>query len=312
MDSAGRDGPVGGRRSQAEGRSAGGQRRSSSAAGSSAAGRDSARRDSAGREAAAHRSRPPRPPGPRPPPLVAGDRLAEQRRAERSLPLPDDADPRRLDLEVRRGLSSLSAATADRVAAHLVAAGRALDEDPARALAHARAARALGGRVGAVREAVGVAAYHAGEYAEAIAELRAARRITGSPEHLPLLADCERALGRPDRALQVARDPGASGLDQAARVELKIVASGARRDLGQAEAAVLALQGLELTAATVTDWTPRLWYAYADALLAAGRVDEARQWFLAVVTTDEDDTTDAAERLAALAVAGPNDPESGG
>jgi len=243
---------------------------------------------------------------------VAGDRLAEQRRAERSVPLPDDADPRRLDPEVRRGLSSLSAATADRVAAHLVAAGRALDEDPARALAHARAARALGGRVGAVREAVGVAAYHAGEYAEAIAELRAARRITGSPEHLPLLADCERALGRPDRALQVARDPGASGLDQAARVELKIVASGARRDLGQAEAAVLALQGLELTAATVTDWTPRLWYAYADALLAAGRVDEARQWFLAVVTTDEDDTTDAAERLAALAVAGPNDPESGG
>lgn len=305
MDRAGRDGPVGGRRSQAEGRSAGGQRRSSSAAGSSAA----------GREAAAHRSRPPRPPRPpgqRPPPLVAGDRLAEQRRAERGVPLPDDADPRRLDPEVRRGLRSLSSATADRVAAHLVAAGRALDEDPARALAHARAARALGGRVGAVREAVGVAAYHAGEYAEAIAELRAARRITGSPEHLPLLADCERALGRPDRALQVARDPGASGLDQAARVELKIVASGARRDLGQAEAAVLALQGLELTAATVTDWTPRLWYAYADALLAAGRVDEARQWFLAVVTTDEDDTTDAAERLAALAVAGPNGPESGG
>ncbi len=212
--------------------------------------------------------------------------------------MPADADPRLLDPAVRRALRSL--AQADLVAGHLVAAGQLLDDDPALAYQHALAAKAFAGRVGEVREAVGVAAYAAGDYAVALAELRAARRITGSAEHLPLLADCERGLGRPDRALAVAADPMAKTLDRATKVELSIVASGARRDLGQPDAAVLALQGPELDDDAVQEWTPRLWYAYADALLAAGRRDDAREWFQAVVTVDEEDTTDAVERLTEL------------
>jgi len=188
----------------------------------------------------------------------------------------------------------------DVIAGHLVAAGLLIESDPGRAFAHAQAAKALAGRSGAVREAVGVTAYAAGDYATALAELRAARRITGSAEHLPLLADCERGLGRPDRALAVAAEPEAKQLDRPGQVELAIVVSGARRDLGQPEAAVLALQGRELDSDEVNDWTPRLWYAYADALLAAGRTDDARQWFTATVAVDEDDTTDAVERLEEL------------
>jgi hypothetical protein len=115
-----------------------------------------------------------------------------------------------------------------------------------------------------------------------------------------LLADCERALGRPERALAVAADPDRAKLDRAAQVELAIVVSGARRDLGQPDAAVVALHGPDLDDDTVQEWTPRLWYAYADALLAAGRRDEAVQWFTAVTTIDEDGETDAAERLAEL------------
>ena len=161
-------------------------------------------------------------------------------------------------------------------------------------------AKSVAGRIGVVREAVGIAAYAAGDYAAALAELRAARRITGSAEHLPLLADCERGLGRPDRALAVVADPGAAQLDRAGRVELAIVESGARRDLGQPDAAVLALQGAELDSDEVHDWTPRLWYAYADALLAAGRNDDARRWFEATAAIDEDDTTDAVDRLGQL------------
>ena len=213
-------------------------------------------------------------------------------------PLPDDADPRLLDPEIRRALRTL--ADPDKVAAHLVAAGLLLEEDPALAYQHALVAKSVAGRVGAVREAVGVAAYAAGDYATALAELRAARRITGSAEHLPLLADCERGLGRPDRALAVVADPEARTLDRAARVELSIVESGARRDLGQPDASVLALQGKELDDDEVNDWTPRLWYAYADALLAAGRSEDARRWFEATIAVDEDDTTDAVERLEAL------------
>jgi predicted TPR repeat methyltransferase len=50
----------------------------------------------------------------------------------------------------------------------------------------------------------------------------------------------------------------------------------------------------------VQPWTLRLWYAYADALLAAGRRDDAIEWFGSAAAIDEDDDTDAAERLAAL------------
>jgi tetratricopeptide (TPR) repeat protein len=205
-----------------------------------------------------------------------------------------------LPSDVRRELRPLLPATADTVARHLVAAGQLLDEDPAAAYEHAKAAKAHAARLGSVREAVGVTAYAAGDYAAALTELKAARRITGLADHLPLIADCERALGRPERALDVAGDPARGTLDRAARVELAIVASGARRDLGQPDAAVLALQGPELDSDAVEDWTIRLWYAYADALLAAGRTDDAHTWFTAVAAVDEDGETDAEERLADL------------
>ena len=241
--------------------------------------------------------RPDRPSAP-----AGAPRTERPRRTERPAgpPLPPDADPRLLPGDVRRELRSLQDATADRVAAHLVAAGQLLEEDPAAAYEHAKAAKALAQRVGSVREAVGVTAYQAGDYAAALTELKAARRITGLPDHLPLIADCERALGRPDRALAVVADPDRTRLDRASLVELAIVASGARRDLGQHDAAVLALQGKELDSDAVEEWTVRLWYAYADALLAAGRRDDAETWFTAAAAIDEDGETDADERLAAL------------
>jgi hypothetical protein len=133
----------------------------------------------------------------------------------------------------------------------------------------------------------------------ALAELRAARRLDGSPRHLAVMADAERGLGRPERALLLARDPGAADLDAAGRAELLIVMAGARRDLDEPAAAVLLLQ--DAAAATrLRPWTPRLWYAYAEALLAAGRPVDAARWFASAATVDEDETTDAAERAALL------------
>jgi tetratricopeptide (TPR) repeat protein len=225
----------------------------------------------------------------------------ERRQARPPEPaLPEGADPALLDRDVARELATLSRPNAERVAAHVVAAGLLLEADPAAAYEHAKFAKSLAGRVGMVREAVGLTAYRAGDYATALAELRAARRISGDARHLPVLADCERALGRPERALEVAKDRAAATLDSAAQVELAIVCSGARRDMGQADAAVVSLQGRALDASDVEEWTPRLWYAYADALLAAGRRDEAVEWFEATVSVDEDEQTDAAERIAAL------------
>lgn len=227
------------------------------------------------------------------------DPRREARRQLARVALPGDVEARELEPESRRQLSSLTKETADLVARHLVMAGRLVDDEPEQALAHARAARALGGRVGVVREANGLVAYAAGEWAEALSELRTARRITGEPDHLPVMADCERALGRPDRALVVAEDPQLARLAPAARVEMMIVASGARRDLGQPEAAAASLEVPALEG-PVRPWTARLRYAYADALLESGREDEARTWFARAAEVDELAQTDADERVLEL------------
>lgn len=228
------------------------------------------------------------------------DPRREERRQAARVPLPDDVAPRMLDGEVRAELRPLSKDTAELVARHLVMTGRLLDDEPERALSHARAARALVGRVGSVREACGLAAYRAGEWTEALAELRAARRITGSASHLAVLADCERALGRPERALAMRDDPAVASLEQLERVELVIVLAGARRDLGQVDAAVLQLQEPARRTKRSRPWAARLWYAYADALLAAGRPEDARAWFARAADADEEAQTDADERLLEL------------
>ncbi|WP_461024841.1 serine/threonine-protein kinase [Thalassiella azotivora] len=147
-----------------------------------------------------------------------------------------------------------------------------------------------------VREATGLAAYRAGEYELALRELRTARRLTGSQEHLPVMADCERGLGRPQRALEVAASPEAATLDRSGRLELLMVAAGARLDLGQADAAVVMLQVPELERGR-GQVAARLMSAYADALEAAGRASEARAWLLRAAEQDEDGSTGAAERV---------------
>jgi len=179
-------------------------------------------------------------------------------------------------------------------------AGRLIDDDPATAYQHAQAARKLLPRLAVVREAVGLCAYANGEWALALAELRASRRINGSVEHLPVMADCERGLGRPERALALAKSADAAALDRVGAVELRIVISGARRDLGQFDAAVVALQGRDLDRARRDPWSARLFYAYADALLAAGRLSEAREWFVAAAVVDDDASTDAIDRVGDL------------
>ncbi|MEU3457244.1 Replicase polyprotein 1ab [Micromonospora sp. NPDC006766] len=195
---------------------------------------------------------------------------------------------------------SLAKPVAETVARHLVATGLLIDEHPAEALAHALAARRLAARIAAVREAVGLAAYHAGEWQTGIAELRTYHRMTGFQSHLAVLADCERALGRPERAVDLFRGADREKLDQPVAIELLIVAAGARGDLGQKDAAVAMLQVPELTTDSSEPWAARLRYAYADALLAVGRRAEAREWFSRAADVDAEGETDAAERLLEL------------
>ncbi|MCE7080825.1 hypothetical protein [Streptomyces sp. ST2-7A] len=201
---------------------------------------------------------------------------------------------------MRQELMSLPKTLADDVARNLVMVARLLDEDPETAYGYSRVALRLASRVAAVREAAGFASYAVAKYAEALAEFRAARRMTGSPHLWPVMADCERGLGRPERALAMAGEPEVGKLDKEGQVEMRLVAAGARRDMGQDEAAVVTLQSPELASRTVQPWAARLRYAYADALLAVGREEEAREWFAKAVEADQNGVTDASDRLAEL------------
>jgi tetratricopeptide (TPR) repeat protein len=224
-------------------------------------------------------------------------------RRENEPAIPEGVDTRSLHVAVRAELRGLPKDLAEIVGAHLVVAGRLVDEDPELAYAHAEAARRRAARLPIVREAAAETAYAAGRYDVALSEFRALRRMTGTHDYLPVMADCERALGRPHHALRLAREADRVGLDPALRIEMIIIEAGARRDLGQDQEA---LRILERAVAVVRpDGVPalavaRLRYAYADALLHAGKESEARQWFAAAAKLDHDQETDAQQRLDEL------------
>lgn len=214
--------------------------------------------------------------------------------------LPDDVSADDLDPRIRRSLSSLPDRLADRVARHLVAAGSLMATDPDLAHQHALAARSRAQRLAVIREAVGETAYAKGSFAEALSELRAAKRMNGEWHYTPMMADCERALKRPERAIALDTDSVREHLDDAGKVELAIVVAGARADQQQLEASARRLERESLHSPSREDWVPRLRYAYADALLRLGRRDDAIEWFHRTVAVDGNEQTDARERLVEL------------
>lgn len=195
---------------------------------------------------------------------------------------------------------------AEIVAGHLLLAGRLIDENPELAYAHAEAARRRAARLPIVREGAAETAYAAGKYDVALGEYRALRRMTGSADYLPVMADCERALGRPQQALRLVREAVGQPMDPASAVELRIIEAGARHDLGQtAEAARLlraAIRDLGHRATSEPLRVPaaRLHYALGDILLDLGDATGGHREFVAASDLDTDSETDARERVDAL------------
>jgi hypothetical protein len=183
--------------------------------------------------------------------------------------IPDDVTGAQLDRAARGRLRTLSKDNADGVARHLVMAGMLLDSDPELAYQHAQAAVRRAGRVDVVREAAGLAAYRTGRYAEALSELRTVRRLNGLSDHLAVMADCERGLGRPERAIALAASPEADRLAGVPAIELAIVVSGARLDLGETEAALAVLAAPAVRQARGL-LAVRVAHARAAALMASG------------------------------------------
>lgn len=229
------------------------------------------RRDGGGYRGArpAGDSRPPRPNRPE------GD---NDRPRHDDPPIPDDITGKELDRIARNELKTLAKENADRVAQHLVMAAALIDDDPALAHKHAQAAARRAGRIAVTRESLAITAYAVGDFALALRELRTYRRISGSNEQLPLMVDCERGLGRPEKALELGRSVDRRTLTVPTRVELAIAMSGARLDLGQPQQALEELEIPQLDPSTAFSYSPALFDTYAIVLDELGRTDEAELW----------------------------------
>ncbi len=193
--------------------------------------------------------------------------------------IPESVTPADLDRVARNELKTLSKENAEQVARHLAMTARLIEDDPELAHQHAISAARRAGRIGVVRETLAITAYATGDYALALRELRTYRRITGRDDQLPMMVDSERGLERPERALELGRSVPRASLPVPVQVELAIAMSGARLDLGDAEAALRELQIPQLDPTTAYSWSPALFSAYATVLEELGRDAEAEEWY---------------------------------
>lgn len=230
-------------------------------------------------------------------------RPARPRRTETARERHDEPRPPRPRLpgNIYRDLRAAAGDDIDRVAAGYAEAGEALERgDVADAVTLLRDAKERAKRSVMVREALGIALYLHGRYAEAGGELAAYRRMAGRLDQNHLAADCARAEGNIDRAEALVAEMMAAEDVPADRVaEGLLVIAGARADDGDARSALAALHRADLEPAVVEPYHLRLWYLAADLHERLGEARQALQLFDAVATIDPD-FLDVDARLRAL------------
>jgi tetratricopeptide (TPR) repeat protein len=204
-----------------------------------------------------------------------------------------DATVRELKATARPGKGEILV----KVFADAVAAFEA--EDYGEAIRLGEQAKHIALRSIAARELLGLAYYRAGRWSEAARELSAFRRLTGSTEQNPVIADCYRAMHKPDKAIEYCDEVKPGRVDEGVYYEAQIVAAGALADLRRMDEAIARLETLNLDPEGAEPHHVRAWYALGDLLQKRGRFTQAREWFEAAAATAPD-LTDAAERAARL------------
>lgn len=176
----------------------------------------------------------------------------------------------------------------------------------AAAVGPAREAKDLAPRSGVVREVLGLALYRSGRFQEALRELQAYRRITGRADQNHLIADCHRALGAPEKAVDLVREALRSRIGDEARAEAAVVGASVLADMGRVEEALSMLRSVAPGRGGrggIRDSDLRIWYVTGDILAKAGRKREAAAEFRRVLRY-EAEAFDTAERLAELGETG--------
>lgn len=205
------------------------------------------------------------------------DEFAERNNQIEGLPIPEGLEGKELDAAAYETLATLGAHSQEEVAKLLVMAGQLIDMEPERAYMYAQAAVGRAGRVDIVREAAALTAYATERYQEALREVRAVRRMRNDFSLRAVEADCERGLGKPEKALELIDETDLSQLDVAEQVELVLVAAGARSDLGEQDTALVLVEDAlaKLGPDAEDELRGRLMSAQADHLRSLGRVEEA-------------------------------------
>lgn len=220
-------------------------------------------------------------------------------------PRPDLPQDAQADLPpgVRREIErSVRGPVAREVVLALSLGSDALDaEDGARALPYLEWAKHTAPRVAAIREALGIARYLSGDFAGALTELQAYRRISGRADQNHVIADCLRAVGRtPERIPELVEEMGAD-VDAERRTEGLIVWAGWLADSGDVPAARAVLRrGLGDEVASPEEHDLRLWYVAADLAERDGDREAAATYFGRIAAAVEGffDTEERLRRLS--------------
>ena len=223
----------------------------------------------------------------------------EPRDTSNDLPWPDEIFELELEPDLMSELESFGGRTST-LAKHMLSVQVLAESDPEMSYQHAARIRGRIPRSALARQTICIAAYRTARFKEAVKEESAYRRISGHFDLVPIAADSERGLNRPQRALDFGAEFEREDLDSDTRTELYIVMGGARRDLGDTDAARVFLQKA-VRAAKSPMAMARSRFALGELLVASGDPEQAKKWLQSAVDIDEDAAwTEAADLLEGL------------
>ena len=180
-----------------------------------------------------------------------------------------------LSSDERERLRGLSKEHAENIGLHILAAYTLIETDEQAALEHAKWVARQASRVDIARETLAFIAYRCGDYKLALREFRTAYRMNGYPDYLPFIADCERGVGNPKKAIELAVSDDAKLLRGDAKAEMFLVYAGALGDLERWDKAIEIVHTLGRSKGLGGGHRMRALQAEQLFLEEAGRSDEA-------------------------------------
>ena len=180
-----------------------------------------------------------------------------------------------LSKDEKERLRGLAKEHAENIGLHILATYALIDDDPDAALEHAKWVARQASRIDFARETLAFTAYRMGDYKLALREFRTAFRMNGYPDYLPFIADCERGLGNPKKAIEMAVSDEAKMLRGDAKAEMFLVYAGALGDLEMWDKAIEIAHTLGRSKGISGGYRMRAVQAEQLFLEEAGRSDEA-------------------------------------